>query len=224
FLRAPTILAAAAAAGRRVAMVTAKDKLREILSHGLSGISFSVEKAAEARAGTHGISGVEELAGGKAPPIYSAEASLFVLRAGAALLERGLADFLYLSLTDYLQHKHAPEEPEAVEFNAGVDRELGRLLAAGARLGLTADHGMNAKQDATGRPKVVFLESLLAREFGGGARVILPITDPYVVHHGSLGSFATIHLADPEAAPAVRDRLLLEDGITAAYDRESAAR
>jgi hypothetical protein len=25
--------------------------------------------------------------------------------------------------------------------------------------------------------------------------VILPITDPYVVHHGALGSFATVYLA-----------------------------
>src|SRR5204863_391902 len=49
YLRAETILAAAARAGRRVAMVTAKDKLRELLGHELQGIAFSAEKAAEAR-------------------------------------------------------------------------------------------------------------------------------------------------------------------------------
>ena len=96
YLRAGTILAAAARAGRRVAIATAKDKLREILAHDLAGISFSAEKAREARRETHGIDGLEELAGMAAPPIYSAGASLFVLRAGAALLERGRADFLYL--------------------------------------------------------------------------------------------------------------------------------
>ena len=43
YLRAPTIFAAASAAGRRVAVLTAKDKLREILSHGMRGISISAE-------------------------------------------------------------------------------------------------------------------------------------------------------------------------------------
>ena len=35
YLRAETILAAAANAGRKVAVVTAKEKLRDIFSHGL---------------------------------------------------------------------------------------------------------------------------------------------------------------------------------------------
>jgi phosphonoacetate hydrolase len=224
YLRAPTLLAAASAAGRRVAVVTAKDKLREILAHGLRGISISAERARECRWATHGIEDVEDLLGEPTPPIYSAAASLFVLRAGAALLERGLADFLYLSLTDYVQHKHAPGEKEALDFLAAIDVELGRLVRQGAIVGLTADHGMNAKQTQGGAPNVIYLGTRLEAMGVKGATVILPITDPYVRHHGALGSFACIHLRDASQAAAIGQRLLQETGIVEVLDREMAAR
>jgi phosphonoacetate hydrolase len=107
FLRAETIFPAAQRAGRRVAVVTAKEKLRDIFASGLiglGGIAFSSEKAREARRATHGIDAVESLVG-PTPPIYSAEASLYVLKAGVKLIESGAADFLYLSTTDFMQHK-----------------------------------------------------------------------------------------------------------------------
>jgi phosphonoacetate hydrolase len=224
YLRAETILAAAARAGRRVAIVTAKDKLREILSHRLEGIGFSAEQADQATAATHGISEVEALVGQATPTIYSAEASLFVLRAGVALVEKGLADCLYLSLTDYMQHRYAPDAPEALDFHAAIDGEIGRLLALGVRVGATADHGMNAKQKPDGAPNIIYLESLLREEWGPGVRVILPITDPYVAHHGALGSFAVIHLPDALPSAPIARRLMGLDGITEVYDRETAAR
>ncbi len=224
YLRADTILAAASDAGRRVAMVTAKEKLRDMLSSGLQGIAFSAEKADCVSAKTHGINDAEELVGSGAPAIYSAEASLFVLRAGVALLERGLADFVYLSLTDYMQHKFAPADAESLQFHRAIDRELGRLLDCGAVVGATADHGMNAKQRMDGSPNVIYLETLLSERFGDGLRVILPITDPYVVHHGALGSFAVVHLPDLRLVPSVSDYLLQLDGITEVYDRRIAAR
>ena len=65
FLRNDTILAAASAAGRKVAMVTAKDKLREILSKGMNGISLSAEKADEVSLEVNGIADIESLAGPK---------------------------------------------------------------------------------------------------------------------------------------------------------------
>lgn len=223
FLRTGTLLAAAARAGRRVAMVTAKDKLLRLLSHGLEGIAFSSEKAGEARLETHGISGLEERLG-PTPGIYSAEASLYVLRAGVALIEEGRADFLYLSLTDYMQHRYAPSAPESLDFHEALDREIGRLLDRGALVGLTADHGMNAKSAPGGEPNVIWLEEILNRQFGGGFTVICPITDPYVVHHGALGSAVMVHL--PAGAPAERvGRWILElDGITEVHGRELAAR
>src|SRR5690349_5164347 len=107
FLRAPTIFPAAQRAGRKVAVVTAKEKLRDIFAHGLielGGIAFSSEKASATQRQTHGIGEVESLVG-PTPAIYSGEASLYVLRAGVKLLAHSLADFLYLSTTDYIQHK-----------------------------------------------------------------------------------------------------------------------
>ncbi|MGI9173970.1 MAG: phosphonoacetate hydrolase [Rhodothermales bacterium] len=224
YLRTETILAKAAQAGRKVAMVTAKEKLRDLLSHDLSGIAFSAEKADQAREDTHGITDVPALVGEETPPIYSAEASLFVLKAGVALIEQGRADLLYLSLTDYMQHKYPPERPESLDFYEALDRELGRMLDLGAVMGATADHGMNAKQQADGTPNVIYLERLLRKEFGNELRVILPITDPYVLHHGSLGSFAVVHLQNGAAADEVARRLIEMEGITEVYDRPTAAR
>ncbi len=230
FLRADTLFPAAQAAGRKVAVITAKEKLRDIFAHRLiagGGIAFSSEKAGEARPETHGVGGVEALAG-PTPPIYSGEASLYVLRAGVALLRRGLADFLYLSTTDFMQHKFAPEAPEALAFYAGIDESLGQLLDLGALVAVTADHGMNAKQNPDGSPKVIYLESILEEEFGPGFRVILPITDPYVVHHGALGSFAQVHLPTTPPAgvttEAVVRWLMSLPGVSEALDRDTAAR
>jgi len=238
YLRAETILAAAARAGRKVAVVTAKEKLRDIFAAGLvgpppaghGGMAFSSEKANQASQQSHGISDVETVVGRPTPPIYSAEASLYVLWAGVALLEQDRADFLYLSTTDFMQHKFAPDSPESLDFYAAIDHELGRLLELGAVLGVTADHGMNAKQKPDGSPNVIYLESELTREFGSGFRVILPITDPYVVHHGALGSYAVIHLpnSQPESvraklANSVREWLLALPGVTEVHDRAAAA-
>lgn len=229
FLRAGTIFPAAQTAGRKVGVVTAKEKLRDIFASGLiglGGIAFSSEKAREARVETHGIGDVEALAG-PTPAIYSGDASIYVLRAGVRLLETGRADFLYLSTTDYMQHKYAPEAPEALDFYAAIDAEIGKLLALGAVVGITADHGMNAKQQADGSPNVIYLESELVERFGPGFRVILPITDPYVAHHGALGSFAQVHMPPgSESGQPVRDViqwLLAKPGITEAHPRDTAA-
>lgn len=229
FLRADTLFPAAQKAGRKVAVVTAKEKLRDIFAHGLiatGGIAFSSEKAVHAQRPSHGIDQVETLVG-PTPPIYSGDASLYVLRAGVALLERGLADFLYLSTTDFMQHKFVPEAPEALEFYAGIDRLVGQLLALGAVVAITADHGMNAKQKPDGSPNVIYLETELNAHFGPGFRVILPITDPYVVHHGALGSFAQVHLPTHPSSPldpaTVVRWLLAQPGITEAHVRDTAA-
>ncbi|PYM14469.1 MAG: phosphonoacetate hydrolase [Verrucomicrobia bacterium] len=228
FLRCETIFPSAARAGRKVAVVTAKEKLRDIFASGLiqlGGIAFSSEKANQARQETHGVAGVEKLVGHSTPPIYSGEASLYVLRAGVALVQGQGADFLYLTTTDFMQHKFAPTAPEMVEFYAGIDVEIGRLLDLGAIVGITADHGMNAKQKPDGSPNVLYLESLLTEKFGAGFRVILPITDPYVAHHGALGSFAVVHL--PPDVSARRKFNILHflnhlPGVTEVYGRNAA--
>jgi phosphonoacetate hydrolase len=224
YLRAETILAAAATAGRKVGVVTAKEKLRDILSFHLEGIAFSAEKAGQATLDVHGIEDVEEVVGYPTPAIYSADASLFVLRAGTALIRKGLADFLYLSLTDFMQHTYEPEAPESLSFYESIDQELGNMLELGAVIGATADHGMNAKQKTDGTPNVIYVETLLGENFGAGFRVICPITDPYVKHHGALGSYVVIHLPDISKSEEIRTWLLKQPGITEAYDKVTAAR
>jgi len=198
-LRCDTLPAALARAGVPTAVVTAKDKLRAALGHGLAGPCFSAE-APGATAGGEAID-VLDLVGRPAPDRYSADLSLFVLEAGIRLLETGRARLIYLSLSDYVQHAHAPDAAAAEAFHAALDAAVARLLDAGAVVALTGDHGMSDKCDAEGRPNVVYLEDTLAERFGAGAvRVICPITDPFVRHHGALGSFVRGYARDGVAA------------------------
>ena len=234
YLRAPTVLAAFADAGAKVGVVTAKDKLRKLLGHGLgldsrlhgndAAICFSSEKAAEATLAGNGIENVVELVGMPVPSVYSAELSEFVFAAGVKLLETRRPDLMYLSTTDYVQHKCAPGSEGANAFYAMMDRYLAKLVGLGALVALTADHGMNSKTRADGSPAVIYLQDLLDGWIGAGrARVILPITDPYVVHHGALGSFATIYLHESESE-LVRTRLGEMEGIEAALHNADACR
>lgn len=196
FLRAPTILSALAQHGSRVAVVTAKDKLRRMLAHGLpdssSALCFSVEAP-----GPEADAFLPETR----PTIYSAAASEAVFYAGLRLLKSWSPDFIYLSTTDYVQHKYAPGEAEGDDFVVMLDRYLAAMNAVGARLVMTADHGMRSKADANGRPNVVYLADQLDAALPSlSLRVILPITDPYVRHHGALGGFATIYADTPSSA------------------------
>jgi phosphonoacetate hydrolase len=223
WLRAPTLLAALADAGARVAVVTAKDKLRRLLGHGMRGICFSSEKADEVTDKENGISEVLPLVGMPVPDVYSAELSEFVFAAGVKLLQTRRPDLLYLSTTDYIQHKHAPGDPDANRFYAMFDRYLGQLDAAGAVVAVTADHGMNSKVRLDASPNVIYLQDLIDGWLGAGrSRVILPITDPYVVHHGALGSFATVYLP-ADAIEDARTRILAMAGIEVVLPRAEAA-
>ena len=230
FLRVDTIFRAAQQAGLRLAVVTAKDKLRGLLGKGLElapgrACSFSSEKADKATIAANGIEGVLDLVGMKLPDVYSAELSEFVFAAGVKLMEASRPDIMYLSTTDYIQHKHAPGTPVANAFYRMMDGYLGRLDAMGCVIALTADHGMNAKHDSSAQPDIVFLQDVLDGWLGAGAaRVILPITDPYVVHHGALGSFATAYLPAGTDVAALLSRLSALPGIEAALDRATACR
>jgi phosphonoacetate hydrolase len=229
WLRCPTLLAEASRSGLSVAVVTAKDKLRTLLGHGLRGICFSAECADAATLTTHGIESVLELVGRHKPPVYSAELSEFVFAAGVRLMETHRPDLMYLSTTDYVQHKHAPGTPQANDFYAMLDGYMAQLEKLGCVIALTADHGMHAKTNFDGTPRVIFLSdwlsSFLRRD---DVRVILPITDPYVVHHGALGSFATVYLPDDlpadVSADAVCEALQKLQGIDCALPQEQAAR
>lgn len=207
-LKAPTILAALARAGVPTAVVTAKEKLRAALAKGLPigpmGIAVSAQNANAARMETHGLDDLPALVGRGEPDQYSADLSLFVLDAGVRLLETGRARVLYLSLSDYIQHGYAPEAPEARAFHRAVDARLRRLMELGSLVAATADHGMHDMAKPDGTPNVVFVGDVLDARFGTGTcRVICPITDPFVRHHGALGGFVRVHIA--AGGPAVSE-------------------
>ncbi len=223
YLRAPTVLAGFSQAGARVAVITAKDKLRKLLGKGLkNGICFSSEKADQVTQAENGIEDVLGLVGMPVPSVYSAELSEFVFAAGVRLAQTVRPDLMYLSTTDYIQHKFAPGTGGANAFYAMMDRYLARLDDLGYVVAVTADHGMNAKTRPDGSPDVIYLQDRIDGWIGKGeARVILPITDPYVVHHGALGSFATIYVP-PSARDEVAARLRDMPGVELVLDNAAA--
>ena len=226
FLRVETLFPSFQRAGCRIAVVTAKDKLRGLLGKDLKlapgkACSFSSEKSDKANLAENGIERVNELVGMPVPDVYSAGLSEFVFAAGVKLMERDRPEIMYLSTTDYIQHKHAPGTPVANDFYAMMDGYMARLDAMGCTIVLTADHGMNAKFGADGQPDVIYLQDLFDQWVGKDtAKVILPITDPYVVHHGALGSYAVVYCADP--APQIA-RLKAMRGIEAVLTKAEAA-
>ena len=224
WLRAPTVLAALANAGKKVAVVTAKDKLRSLLGHQMRGICFSAEKADKATLADNGIADVLAKVGRPLPSVYSADLSEFVFAAGVWLMAHEKPDLMYLSTTDYIQHKFAPGTDGANAFYAMMDGYLQQLEDLGCIIALTADHGMNAKTGMDGKPDVLYLQDTLDVWLGAAkARVILPITDPYVVHHGALGSYATIYLPAEIDRAVTAERLRATRGIEVVLTREQAA-
>lgn len=228
FLRAPTLFSKYYEGGSRVAVVTAKDKLRALLGAGLNfdedrAICFSSEKADVATKVDNGIHNASEWLGRPVPEVYSAELSEFVFAAGVKILKEWSPDVMYLSTTDYIQHKFAPHQQGAKDFYAMTDKYIGELDAMGVALVVTADHGMKPKHDANGEPSVVYVQDLLDQWLGqGSARVILPITDPYVVHHGALGSFATAYLPEDVDRNEIISKLSNTDGILLVIDKAAA--
>ncbi|MDH5355595.1 MAG: phosphonoacetate hydrolase, partial [Gammaproteobacteria bacterium] len=224
-LRTPTIFKAFQDAGAKIAIVTAKDKLRRLLGNELQygadgAICFSSEKSDQVTLAENGIDNVLDMVGMAVPSVYSAELSEFIFAAGVKLMETERPDLMYLSTTDYIQHKFAPGSDGANSFYAMMDSYWEQLDELGATVALTADHGMNAKHDeASGEPNIIYLQDEVDRLLSpGAARVILPITDPYVVHHGALGSFATVYLPDGVDIDSIKSELLSIAGMEAVYD------
>ncbi len=229
FLRAPTVFQAFHDAGARVCIVTAKDKLRALLGAGLRcdtgrAICFSSERAGATTMAQNGIADASAWLGRPVPEVYSADLSEFVFAAGVRLLAEFRPEVMYLTTTDYIQHRHPPGDPVANAFHAMFDRYLGRLDAAGAAIVVTADHGMQPKHLPDGSPAVIYVQDLLDAWLGqAAARLILPITDPYVVHHGALGSFATAYLPAGVDTADLIARLRARPGIDVVLTREQAA-
>jgi phosphonoacetate hydrolase len=221
------VLKGFAEAGAKVVAITAKDKLRKQLGKGLDpakgNVCFSSEKADKCTMAENGIENVLGFVGQPLPDMYSMELSLFVLDAGVKLLQNGRRDLMILSLTDYVQHKYAPAESEARRFYQEIDRRFGELAELGAVVALTADHGMNDKSDAAGKPNVIWLQDILDAKFGkGDTRVICPITDAFVAHHGALGGFVRVWCVGKATPGQVMDAIRPIPGIESVLDRKTA--
>lgn len=228
FLRAPTVFSKFYEAGARVAIVTAKDKLRALLGAGLKfdedrAVCFSAEKSGTSTKDIHGQDAASKWLGMAQPEVYSAELSEFVFAAGVKLLKEWSPDVMYLTTTDYVQHKYAPDDAQAKSFYEMFDKYLTELDAMGAAIVVTADHGMKPKHDANGDPAVIYVQDLLDEWLGeAAARVILPITDPYVVHHGALGGFATAYLPEGTDGGDIIARLAAREELLEVVTKEEA--
>lgn len=228
-LRGETILAGFADSGAKVVTITAKDKLRRQLGKGLDvsqgHVSFSSEFADRCTLAENGIENVLEYVGMPKPDMYSMELSLFVLEAGIKLLQDRRPNLMYLSLTDFVQHKWAPDQDQARQFYQALDDAFGRLVNEDIVLGLIADHGMSDKSNEDGEPNVIWLQDILDAEFGAGeTTVICPITDAFVAHHGALGGFVRVWTRGNVSVQAVIDRVAAIDGVDLSLDKKTACR
>jgi len=209
YIRSETMFQRAASKGMRSLLVTAKDKLRRLLSNGTT-VSVSSEQPPE-----WVVNGV-----GTPPDIYSLEVNRWVLDAGRFILSQQDFDLVYLTTTDYAMHSHAPDEPESARHIALLDDGIGKLVDAfpQARFLITADHGMSTKT------RMLHLPDDLARS-GIRALAIPIIKDQYTVHHSNLGGCIYIHLDgrtdNPEPALEIIRNI---DGVEETLSRQDAAR
>ena len=228
-LRSRSIMSEFSREGARVVSITAKDKLRKQLQKdmdlSMGSVSFSSQYADRCIMKENGIENVLEFVGQPLPDMYSAELSLFVLDAGIKLLEEQKPDLLYLSLTDFIQHAYAPGTEEANNFYIEMDRRFGIFHELGALVALTADHGMGDKSDERGNPNVIWLQDLLDQNLGKGTcRVICPITDAFVGHHGALGGFVRIYLDKKEDQNKVYEIVQAIEGVEKVWTAENVAK
>jgi phosphonoacetate hydrolase len=221
-LRCGTILGAMSQAGVKTAVVTAKDKLLKVLAYQMKGVAFSSEHADRADLSEIGVCDGEALVGRKRPDPYSADLSLFALDAGLALLSSVRPDLMYLSTSDFVQHKYAPGDAVSDAFHSEVDKRIAAMMSLGATVALTADHGMADKSDDAGAPQVIYAEDELTAKFGAGSvRVICPIADPFVRHHGALGAFVRVHLRKPGDVKAMMTFARALPGVELVLDRNT---
>lgn len=228
-MRSRTIFDVLSKAGVKTIVITAKDKLRKQLGKNLDvgngNICFSSQEADKTTMEDNGIENALDFVGQPLPDMYSEELSLFVLDAGIKALEQHDPPYLlYLSLTDYVQHKYAPDHAKALEFYTALDHRFARLEELGAVVALVADHGMKDKCAEDGSYNIIYLQDRLDEKFGrGNTKVICPITDAFVGHHGALGGFVRVHVFNRTDIDKVIDFIRPMEGIEEVLGREAAA-
>lgn len=223
-LRCESIFSGMNQAGVFVGVLTAKAKLLPLLSTGLQSQN-SIAAAIETL-DTKNPMFSQLLPTTRPPPdIYNPDISIYLLELGVNLVRKfcGTPSVFYFSTTDYVQHKHAPGSEEANDFYNKIDSILGQLDLLGVPVGITADHGMNSKTGFDGTPKVVYLDTVLQSR-NIKATTVLPITDPYVKHHGALGSYACVYVPNPTDIPLALEVIRSQPGVYQAIGKADAAR
>ena len=207
FIEADTIFERAAMLGRRSLLVTAKDKLRNLLGH---DAYFSVSAECPPRWL------VEEI--GPPPPIFSLEVNGWIVDAARCILSHCSFDIVYLATTDYPMHAYAPEEPESALHLELLDRAICRLVdSIDCEVLITADHGMSAKQRMLNLPDFLLKNGIVAK-------AVPIIKDRYTVHHSSLGGCIYIYLLerDRHTLAAALEVVREVDGVDQAVSRDEA--
>ena len=211
FVRAPTLMEMGRASGRKTAVLASKQKLCDMIGKGAEAVVTAEDPPGW----------LIEKAGAK-EEIYSGAVNLWLLRAARAVLEDQKPDLLYVTTTDFLQHKFGPERIEAQEHHAALDKEIGKLVDSwmsahkDGAIFITADHGMRDKTRALD-PGVIL------RAQGVAAEAVPIIKDRYVVHHGNQGGAAYVHLESDDALPDAVAILKACPGIEDALTRQEAA-
>jgi phosphonoacetate hydrolase len=207
FILAPTIFERAARQGRRSTVVTAKDKLRTLIARGADEVISAETPPAWI---------VDAI--GAPPPILSVEVNHWLFHAAEISCRLRPTDLLYLTLTDFAQHKFAPETEQSQANLATLDARLADILNSGPEFTVfaAADHGMRAKSRA------LDLGQILAEHKIAGEAVPI-IKDRYVAHHQNLGGAAYIFLDDTHQLAEATSILEGETGVESVWTREQAA-
>ena len=207
FIEADTLFERAALLGARSLLVTAKDKLRNLLGH-------ETFVSASAECPPHWLT--DEI--GAPPDIYSLEVNSWTVDAARCILSESSYDIVYLATTDYPMHLYAPHEPESARHLKLLDSAIGRLVSSvDCEVLITADHGMSAKS------RMLHLPDYLLKA-GIHARAVPIIKDRYTVHHSNLGGciYIYLHQRDRHTRAAALEVLSQVDGVDEALSKEEA--
>ena len=189
--------------GSAALCVTAKDKLRRLLATG--GVpSFSAERAHE-QALPDGRA-VHRLVGAPAQASTTGSSRPYTVDLATRAVARELGSRLAVRIADGLRPAQGPARGGAQRpLLPGDGRALGAALGRRLRRRAGTPTTACARRRCPTAADVRSLDDALRAAGIASSQTVLPITDPYVVHHAALGSFAWVHVdARPNATRRAR--------------------
>ncbi len=208
YLLTETIFERIGRMGKTSALLTAKEKLKSLISRGAQ-IAESAENPSRWL--------VDRI--GPPPSFYTIETNHWLFRAAREILVEESPDMVYLTTTDYATHTYSPEDERSQWNFSRLDHLLGEILNVSSDIEIivTADHGMNAKSCALDLTKIL--------NKAGVPGIAIPIIkDRHVVHHKNLGGSAYIYLEDQSTLDDAMALLREEEGVERVMPSSEAAR